>query len=403
MNILHKIKNWLIVLVFGVSVYAYSGTQGGTLPNEKSVNIEELLQNKTAKEKAQIKSEKISKIKLGKFTKNDLRIEVIGEITAIEINGQYGIEFFAKAWKNGKQLGFGKDGTVEIERFRIYNPPVLVDDINGDIVREWNDIDTNEIKQRKLRYDPTEATRQSLAHIISLVGKDGKNIIEGKIGNTTSTFYATTGDGSIYSYSNTGTPSDETWAAARDSTEVGVSDIYDDSTTQYATFARGRTASGNYTIIRSYFAFDTSAIGGDTVDSGTFSIYGFAKNDALTNSITLVEGTQASTSELVTTDIDNLGETELSTARMAISAFSTSAYNDFTLNASGEAHINKAGYTKFAVRDGDNDLDDVAPPKDNTNSYTQCYFADQTGTANDPKLVVEHSAGVTFTPRAIIF
>ena len=99
MNILHKIKNWLIVLVFGVSVYAYSGTQGGTLPNEKSVNIEELLQNKTAKEKAQIKSEKISKIKLGKFTKNDLRIEVIGEITAIEINGQYGIEFFAKAWK----------------------------------------------------------------------------------------------------------------------------------------------------------------------------------------------------------------------------------------------------------------------------------------------------------------
>src|SRR3989344_2016473 len=39
-----------------------------------------------------------------------------------------GIEILARAWKDGKQLGFGKDGSVEIERFKIFNPPILVDD-----------------------------------------------------------------------------------------------------------------------------------------------------------------------------------------------------------------------------------------------------------------------------------
>ena len=114
----------------------------------------------------------------------------------IEINGSNGIELFAKAWKGGKQLGF-LDGTVEIERFRIYNPPVLVDDPNGDIIREWTDEETGELKQRKLKYDPTQAIKNSLAHTISLVAKDGKDIIKGKVGNTTSTFYPAVGDGSV--------------------------------------------------------------------------------------------------------------------------------------------------------------------------------------------------------------
>src|SRR3990167_1069334 len=47
--------------------------------------------------------------------------------------------------KRGTELrGFGADGSVEIERFRIYNPPILVDDPNGTIIREWTDEITKE-------------------------------------------------------------------------------------------------------------------------------------------------------------------------------------------------------------------------------------------------------------------
>ena len=49
-----------------------------------------------------------------------------------EIEG--GIQIFAQAWNlDGTQVGFGKDGTVDIERFQIINPPILVPDENGDV------------------------------------------------------------------------------------------------------------------------------------------------------------------------------------------------------------------------------------------------------------------------------
>jgi hypothetical protein len=43
--------------------------------------------------------------------------------------------FSQNVWSNPK-LGLGKDGSVEIERFRFFNPTILVDDPNGSVVRE---------------------------------------------------------------------------------------------------------------------------------------------------------------------------------------------------------------------------------------------------------------------------
>src|SRR3990167_1737916 len=93
-----------------------------------------ILQNKNSKEKSQIKSLEIAKLKhSGVYNgiQHGTKIEIIGEVKAIEINGQHGIELFARAWRGTQQLGFGSDGSVEIERFRIFNPPILVDDPNG--------------------------------------------------------------------------------------------------------------------------------------------------------------------------------------------------------------------------------------------------------------------------------
>jgi len=99
------------------------------------------------------------------------------EITDVNIIDG-GIEVFARAWKNGAQLGFGTDGSVDIERFRIFNPPILVPDVGGDVIREWTNLVTGEVLANTFREDPEEAIMQTLVHAASLTGKSGENIIQ---------------------------------------------------------------------------------------------------------------------------------------------------------------------------------------------------------------------------------
>lgn len=76
-----------------------------------------------------------------------------------------------------------------------------------------------------------------------------------------------------------------------------------------------------------------------------------------------------------------------------------SAYSDFALNAAGLSKINATGLTWFGLR-SDYDLDDSSPSHSGAvESGLNFYAADQTGTANDPTLVVEHSA-VNYSPNA---
>ena len=191
--------------------------------------IKDLFLNKNSKEKSQIKSFEIAKLKhsgIYDSLQYGTKIEIIGEVKAIEINGQHGIELFARAWRGTQQLGFGADGSVEIERFRIFNPPILVDDPNGTIIREWTDIITKEIKQRKLREDPIEAIRQVISHNAKIVGKDNGKIVTGKVGNTTSTFFP---DYNPESTSVDGLLSDETvktsWTLKKTAPGTGADDI----------------------------------------------------------------------------------------------------------------------------------------------------------------------------------
>jgi hypothetical protein len=125
-----------------------------------------------------------------------------------------GVEVFARAWtKEGGQIGFGPDGTVDIERFQIINPPVLVADPAGSIVRTWTDNDTGRVKERRLREDAREALLQSLEHTLSVKKEKfgSTNIVPGKVGNTTSTFYPAAGanapaDGTTRQQNGDGSP-----------------------------------------------------------------------------------------------------------------------------------------------------------------------------------------------------
>src|SRR3990167_2121101 len=152
--------------------------------------IDKCIGELTAKERANIKGEEIAKI--GSVSRTNVKFSGADydiEITDIKaIAG--GVEIFARAWDTSGQVGFGKDGSVDIERFYIINPPIMVDDPNGDVVREWTDERTGELKQRKLRESPQEAILQSLAHTVSLTdNKPRGKIIAGKTGSTHGAVY----------------------------------------------------------------------------------------------------------------------------------------------------------------------------------------------------------------------
>ena len=369
--------------------------------------IKDLLQNKNDKEKANIKGQEIAKIDFrGEYisTQYGVRID-IQSIKAIE----GGVEIMARAWKGTEQLGFGKDGAVEIERFVIINPPVLVDDPNGTVIREWIDEDTGELKQRKLREDPAETIRQVLSHTITLVGKEDTNIVKGKVGNTTLTAFPAAGanspvDGRTARFDNV-----ELW----DSIHDGAGDFSSVDAATGAVFGLIRT--GGTTdrwnqFIRGIFGFDTSSIGTDTVDSATFSLFGTAKfSDFDGNQRAFVDrNVPASSNNLVNNDFNlaNWDGVRQSDTDILTQNWNTSAYNDMTLNSTGKGNVNTSGLSWYGIRIS-GDFNDVEPTwASNSLSRVEGYYADRAGTSEDPKLVVEHTAPVVTAvtpPTFIIF
>jgi len=187
---------------------------------------------------------------------------------------------------------------------------------------------------------------------------------------------------------------DETWSTIR----AGAGTAKDDITANFYAFLIGSSATSNRWrfLRRCIFLFDTSSIADSAVvTDGTFSLYGINKADNLSVSpdVNVYSTAPASNTALANADYGTFGTTAFATA-ITYAGVSTSGYNDFALNASGIAAIAKAGITKFGTRNANYDAANVAPTWGNTlESWVDAYHADQTGTANDPKLVV------TYTPQ----
>lgn len=338
--------------------------------------IEELLTSKTTEEKADIKSaEIVSLVKIGEYQRK-YKIEIV-KIKTIKT----GVEILARAWENDKQIGFGKDGTVDIERFRIFNPPILVP--NG--TRKTTIIDGDEFEVDNFKEDAKEALLQALEDIIRNVGKDGTKIIKGKIGNTTSTFYtdATTVDGRVYKEDSTN------WDTTHDAT-TGEGASFSGDATRYVQVNISATL---YSLIRGFFLFGTSAIGSDTINSATFSLYITSNtNTSGAGALALVQSSPAADNAIVAGDMDQCGAINNPTegaTRVAQSGITTNQYTDWTLNATGLSWVNGAGTTKLGLRDGPHDCDDVAPT---VQDFIVASGSGHTGTTQDPKLVVVHTA-----------
>ena len=312
-----------------------------------------------------------------------------------------GIKVLARAWDTkNKPIGFGIDGSVEFEQFRIYNPPICVDDpLNGSIIRESIDPFTKVITQRKLREDPITAILETIAHNIKVVGKPNAKVVINKIGNTTSTFYPAAGaaepvDGSPYR-DVTAVP--ETWAALRDGagTHVLVTDA-----TLYIQMLKDVLFTQ---LTRNIVCIDATAIADtDTIDSVVASVWGFSKVDAsgLIPTSDWYTSTPASTSNLVIADYTQTGTVSQTGSPMTYAAFTVGAYNDYTFNATGRGNLSKTVISKFAWKNENYDVANVAPPGATVSYTLRGYSADAAGTANDVKFVVTHTAVASgFIPK----
>lgn len=349
----------------------------GMLP---APSIEASLTGKTTGEQSNLKSQEIASRQLcGMYHSATFGIDI--DIKSIEkIDG--GVQIFARAWKDGKQLGFGVDGTVDIERFRFFNPIILVDDPTGNITKNVVDF-KGKISQHKQREDPTEAMRQDLAHTISMVGKLDTKIVAGKKGNTTSTFNPAAGanspvDGKLGKTAALYTLSHDATSGDSSATSVTETNVY----------IANAFFGGNYNVRRAATLFDTSALAGQTISSATLSFYGNTDHDG-TNGWTakVVSVAPAATNNLVDADFNkaNWGTTALSDTAILQSAWAN-AYNDYPLNATGLTAINQSGVSKFGLR--------VSADIDNTSANADgdynAFFSADNG-SNIPKLVVIHT------------
>lgn len=186
----------------------------------------------------------------------------------------------------------------------------------------------------------------------------------------------------------------DTWADQRDGPGNGFNDSED--TPAWVAINPDNTSPNFREIRRGILLFDTASLGGDTIDAATFSIRGTGSNNPsgeVTMDINVYSSAPASNTALVAGDFDSLGTTAFSTT-ITFAGWSTSGFNDFVFNASGRAAVDGSGVSKFGVRNATHDAADSEPSHPSNREFNSLvgYAADRVGTANDPTLVVTHTA-----------
>ena len=155
-------------------------------------------------------------------------------------------------------------------------------------------------------------------------------------------------------------------------------------------------------ISRAFLPFDTSSISSSaTISAATLNIYVVSKTNGVndgTDTGVLIQTTQASSATLADTDHTHADAVPGATS-LDITSMTTSAYNTWTLDATGISWIKKsgqasncgttAGYTCLGLREG-HDL--AGSMTQNINGdFVTFSTSEQTGTTQDPYLSVTYS------------
>ena len=220
------------------------------------------------------------------------------------------------------------------------------------------------------------------------------------------TEYAHSSDGYVVRYNQA------SWADARNGADgTGA----DSTTTGQAYAAAGYRASARgggyvFNVYRSFMRFDTSGIS-TNVDSATLKIYGFSQAGG---DLIVVKAT-SDISSLGTADFDSIvgwnnssadgsgaGDMESAVTKYSaeITSWSTSGYNDITLNAQALADMRDDSTLYICFLNFDYDLKDVAPTG-SASHRNGMYYEGYTGTSRDP--YIDYTLAVAAADNAIFF
>ncbi|MEO5351098.1 MAG: hypothetical protein H7836_15865 [Magnetococcus sp. YQC-3] len=328
-------------------------------------------------------------------TKGDTREVQLQKVESTE----YGVETFVRAFDvDGDPIGFGNDGSVEIERIRVVNPPVYVPDgtTYPCVIFEKKYDCPNYV------LDPERALKTVIDETIDLIGKPKAEVILGKIGKTTTVVYpSATGNRPYDAYVRTDPgATGESWASARGRTSA---DGANDSDATLLVQIRGGTTSNQWRNIgRAIMGFDTSAIPDtDVISSATLSLwdqYSSTNPTAYGTQTVKVVGAPTPVSEYAVKNADyNVANWDVSSYSDTALTFSdwngSNAYEVFTLNATGISNINLSTTTWLGLMSS-SDFSNTAPTwANNTESNLIPLSSDNGGTTNDPKLTITHAEG----------
>jgi len=211
------------------------------------------------------------------------------------------------------------------------------------------------------------------------------------------------------------------WDTAHDGTSGTVVD-YTSTQPEYggsaAVYYNSDYSGEEYIITRTYLPFDTSELPNNSIISGaTLKVYVFGKSDAESDGysyVSVVETFQASSTVLVLGDYEDCGSDDGTAARAKYtpiekgsddlnitSDISISAYNTWTLNATGLGWISKTGYTKLGLREG-HDIEDVDVTNKTGDNHTRINIraSEYLGTTSDPYLSITYSIADSCTAPA---
>lgn len=185
-------------------------------------------------------------------------------------------------------------------------------------------------------------------------------------------------------------PIDSNWAGVRD----GAGSSSDSTSTSAVCCMIQTHVSVNVLqqINRGFFLFDTSSLTTSaTITAATLRLYVTATADAYTQSVSIALPTPASNTVLASSDYDIANWSMVRQATdLTIAGLTTSAYNTWTLNATGLGNISKTGITKFGtVCSADLDNTTTGSSAAQESSVTVQF----TEGANKPQLVVTFTGG----------
>ena len=220
--------------------------------------------------------------------------------------------------------------------------------------------------------------------------------------DTTTSYYAGAGDG----IAGGKTAKNPAWDAHDYTTAASFTNDYTSYTSTSSNMALcGNDTGARFFFYRAFFPVDTSSLGsGATITDAALKIYVFSEeHDHVNDFIRLVETNQASSSSLISADYNQCGSVDNPTAGAAdvdiSSDITITAYNTWTLNATGLSWISKTGTTYLGLREGNDAKDNEISDKVYSGDCNRIagYFSENTGTDKDPYLSVTYTT--TPAPR----